>query len=127
MISHVTNLYKEFHPLIVIPTALVIGILITLGIKIAMYEPPQKIVPVEVTSKNHNLNIRIMKVMEWAYLAGQEDALTNDIRVRNNKGIWEYIVSPWDGCKDTLDCVPKFFKDRAGCQGIDCIPPHFLP
>ena len=38
----------------------------------------------------------VRKEKERAYLEGQRDALTGDVRIIKTDSTWEYIKSPWD-------------------------------
>ena len=42
----------------------------------------------------------LKKNMEEAYLEGQRDALTDDIRIEKTDSTWQYTKSPWDNESD---------------------------
>lgn len=39
----------------------------------------------------------VTEKMEYAYMEGQRDAVSGDVRIEKSDSVWVYTKSPWDG------------------------------
>jgi hypothetical protein len=79
-------------------------------------EVPATAVARNVDTRTGSVSERVVVVddyvkqkMELAYLYGQSDALSGDIRVAKNDSVWYYTRTPWDSPNDSAhQAIPDF-------------------